>query len=420
MKKILMVEDDKIVARIYQNKLAVEGFEVAVAENGEIALQHLKTNQPDLVLLDLGLPKINGIEVLLSIRAHPETATVPVIVFTNAYLSKMVEAAWKAGATKCVTKAACTPRQLVEIIHHTLMPTGAASSPAGVPAQLTPGSFPASEPAKIPGASASGSMGNFFQSQVRESFLKNGPSFVAGLRHHVQALARGVSRTPEPAELEACYHALHTLTGNAAIAGVSAIAQLSAALEALVKDLCDKPKSIGSSPLRTIACAVDSLDRLFDSVSSFMSDEKPLLPILVVDDDSVSRRAIGLALGKVNLSAITLEDPALALKLLEENAFALIFSDLEMPVMDGLEFCARARTMSRHAATPFIFVTSHSDFDRRAQSKLKGATDLIGKPFLPIELGVKALTYALTRSAGTGFATALPPRPRRIYECTNC
>ncbi|HEY2953510.1 MAG TPA: response regulator, partial [Verrucomicrobiae bacterium] len=117
--------------------------------------------------------------------------------------------------------------------------------------------------------------------------------------------------------------------------------------------------------------------------------------ILVVDDEILSRRAVTYALEKANLKAVGVEDPQVALQLATENAYDLIFLDVQMPGMDGFELCTKIRASSTNKATPVIFVTSLTDFKNRAKSSLSGGNDLIAKPFMFIELTVKALTFVL-------------------------
>src|ERR1700679_118109 len=114
--KILIIDDDLAIACIYQNKFRVEGYLAEVAGDGARALEMLAQSPVDLILLDLGLPGMNGGEVLKQIRSRPETQTLPVIVFSNTYLSGLMQAAWKAGATRCVSKASCTPRDILDIV----------------------------------------------------------------------------------------------------------------------------------------------------------------------------------------------------------------------------------------------------------------------------------------------------------------
>jgi len=120
MKKILIVEDDQIVANIYRNKFSLEGFQVEVANNGAIGLELAQIFQPDAVILDLMLPQMTGVEFMKRIRSQDGFQKLPVIVFSNTYLTNMVQEAWKAGATKCLSKANCTPKQVIEVLRTTL------------------------------------------------------------------------------------------------------------------------------------------------------------------------------------------------------------------------------------------------------------------------------------------------------------
>jgi len=105
MKKILIIEDNQIVANVYRNKLAVEGYQTEIALDGETGLKMMRTFQPDIMILDLMLPKMTGVEVIKQIRSEDDFAKLPVIVFSNTYLTNLIQEAWKAGATKCLSKA---------------------------------------------------------------------------------------------------------------------------------------------------------------------------------------------------------------------------------------------------------------------------------------------------------------------------
>src|ERR1043166_4678489 len=102
-KKILIVEDDQTFANVYRNKLIHEGFECEATYDGEKGLALLRSYEPDAVLLDLMLPKVPGVEFIRQIRSESRFADLPIVVFTNTYLTSMVQEAWKAGATKCLT-----------------------------------------------------------------------------------------------------------------------------------------------------------------------------------------------------------------------------------------------------------------------------------------------------------------------------
>jgi len=87
------------------------------------------------------------------------------------------------------------------------------------------------------------------------------------------------------------------------------------------------------------------------------------------------------------------DDPAEALKLLTDKNYDLVFLDVDMPVMTGFELCSKVRKMPQHKKTPILFVTALSDFDSRTSSTMAGGNDFIAKPFLFIEVTVKALMH---------------------------
>ena len=120
MKKIVVVDDQAVLTSIYRAKFSAEGFQVAVAADGEQALDVIKRTRPDLVLLDLMLPKISGLEVLKQLRAHSDFKTTPIVVFSNAAQPTTVEDAWAAGATLVLSKSSTSPKQLVESVQSVL------------------------------------------------------------------------------------------------------------------------------------------------------------------------------------------------------------------------------------------------------------------------------------------------------------
>jgi PleD family two-component response regulator len=167
------------------------------------------------------------------------------------------------------------------------------------------------------------------------------------------------------------------------------------AFEALLKELHEKPKNINASTLRTVAAAIDFLGILFERGLAPDQQEGRPANILVVDDEAISRRAVTYALEKAKLKSVSVEDPMVAHKLVSETRFDLIFLDVDMPGMNGFELCTKLRAVPLHKKTPVVFVTSLTDFESRANSTMSGGNDFIAKPFLFIELAVKALVYVL-------------------------
>jgi CheY-like chemotaxis protein len=122
MKRIVVIEDNALAARLYESTLTREGFQVEVAQDGEAGLAAIARSSPDLVLLDLMLPKVGGFEVLRQIRAMPGLATLPVIVTSNAYTAPRLEELRRAGATLIMTKASMSPKELTRVIQQALGP----------------------------------------------------------------------------------------------------------------------------------------------------------------------------------------------------------------------------------------------------------------------------------------------------------
>src|SRR5688572_3568094 len=116
MKKILIIEDDPIVAHIYKTRLEREHYEVNIATDGQTGCSQISEFAPDAVLLDLMLPRMNGVDVLKKIRSEKRFEKTPVIVFTNAYVPTMINEAYQAGATQVFNKATLTPRQILEAL----------------------------------------------------------------------------------------------------------------------------------------------------------------------------------------------------------------------------------------------------------------------------------------------------------------
>ena len=116
MKKILLIEDDQIVANVYRNKLAVEGYQTETAADGETGLKLLRTLKPHMVILDLMLPGISGVDVIKEIRKDQEFSKLPTVVFSNTYLTNLIQEAWRAGANKCLSKSSCNPKDVIDIV----------------------------------------------------------------------------------------------------------------------------------------------------------------------------------------------------------------------------------------------------------------------------------------------------------------
>lgn len=130
MKHLLIVEDDQFMAELYKNKFEAAGYRVSVAYSGQTAVEKLDDTPPDVILLDLMLPGVNGVGLLDFIRSSPDLRELPVIVVsTCSYFSGMVQAALTAGATQFVNKEDCDLTKLVSLVNEMLSPPPPAAPP---------------------------------------------------------------------------------------------------------------------------------------------------------------------------------------------------------------------------------------------------------------------------------------------------
>jgi two-component system, OmpR family, alkaline phosphatase synthesis response regulator PhoP len=113
---ILLIEDDGAIARMYQTSLREHGYEVRLARDGEAGLAAIRSLRPELVLLDVRLPKLDGIQVLERLQADPELRNTKVVMLSNQGMDETVRTSLRLGALDYVTKATVTPRELAQLI----------------------------------------------------------------------------------------------------------------------------------------------------------------------------------------------------------------------------------------------------------------------------------------------------------------
>ena len=381
-KTILIVDDDQAVIQMYQERFQSHAFKVEVAGTGHQAMQLLKKDPVDLVILDFCLPGMDGVEVLKDIRMEFPVHVLPAIVISNAYLGRLGRAALEAGATRCVTKAESTPAEMLKIACELLeVDRFSARDTTSEVADGDAGGALASQP------------GLEFPNKLVATLLINAPEMLAKLRAGHQAFAKAKQEDLRGTELFEMHRLVRGLAGSAGFLGFQKIGRMANALEGLLIQLRVNPTKITPSVISTVAQAIDALASLFDQAAHSQPEELTPPRILVVDDEAISRETICSALGKADLPAVSLDDSLAARRLLEREPFDLIFLDVEMPGESGLDLCVNIREMATNLVTPVVFVTSHSDFGSRAQSTLSGGNDFIAKPFLLVELAVKALTW---------------------------
>lgn len=110
--RVLFVEDDPTVAQMYRLKLELDGYQVIMAKDGEEGLRLANEIEPDIVFLDIRLPKVDGFAVLEGLRSREETRNVPVVILSNYGEQELVERGLKLGALEYLIKSQTTPANL--------------------------------------------------------------------------------------------------------------------------------------------------------------------------------------------------------------------------------------------------------------------------------------------------------------------
>ena len=403
MKRILLVDDDVVVLRMYQDALTQQGYQTDSVNDGISAIQAIRTAQPDLVVLDLMMPKFSGADVLKHLRGQAEFKDLPVILLSNSFMNDLAAKAVALGVQRALLKVRCSPPSLIKLINDVLAGRPGTVDPSellAIPKAASPAPIQPATPAQAPVAnSATGDTAStadkHHRAVARKELLANAPK----IRSDLHSLARGLIQEGNEVEsdmwLNNFYRRVHFLTMAAGMADAHDIALLSSAFEALLFELMGRPVLITPSVRRTLAFTTDFLGLLLERASRNQV-KTPIAPkALVVDDDPLSNRLVTSALRRAQLEPRCTEDPLVAMQWVYDSRFDLVLLDIEMPGMNGLEFCRKLRSMPGYQRTPVIFVTSHGDFEHRAQSILSGGNDLIAKPVLPIELTVKTVTQLL-------------------------
>ncbi len=114
MAKILFIEDDPLIIKIYTTRLTADGYQVFSAENGEEGAKIAETEIPDLIVLDLMMPKLDGFGVLERLRANSRLKKTPILVYSNLAQEGEAERAKSLGATEFIIKANLSPTEMVE------------------------------------------------------------------------------------------------------------------------------------------------------------------------------------------------------------------------------------------------------------------------------------------------------------------
>ena len=120
MTKILLVEDDPLIYRMYQKLFTLEGYETETANNGQEGLDKLQNFHPDIIMLDIMMPTMDGVTMLNHLKENPETADIPVVILTNVADQRIANQTFEKGASMSIVKSETEPEQVIAWIKSVL------------------------------------------------------------------------------------------------------------------------------------------------------------------------------------------------------------------------------------------------------------------------------------------------------------
>jgi DNA-binding response OmpR family regulator len=391
---ILFIENDAVALTMYQKRLQREGFHVETAEDGIAALKVLSEMTPDVVVLDLMLPKFSGRDVFDYMRADEQFKQVPVIIFSNAAKSEWPKDA-EATPTRALPKSEANFSALLELIREMTAASAAAAAQRN--------NVPEPEPSLVlPAGNSTATAGSMTEvpeevlaTQTAAQFLEYAVADMPVVREHCLAYIKTPVTDAGRRNLSELRRRLQLLHAGAEKSGCARLSLLAGAWECLLAEIEHKPAIASPSILQTLAQAADCLRILLNHDGIASLEPLPKARVLSVDDDEICNDVAVTALQRANIDADSVLYANDALELLQQNNYDLVLLDINMPGMTGFELCEKLRALPQHEKTPVIFVTAFNNFENRKQSVLSGGGDLIAKPVSPLELALKVTIHLL-------------------------
>jgi len=412
--RLLAVDDDAISRKAVSLALKRALNEPELAEDGEAALALATRQVYDVIFLDVQMPGMDGFEVCCLIHQTETNRNTPVVFVTGHSDFEARAKSTLSGGSDLIGKPFLTFEITVKALTLALRGRLAArvqETPAAETQSQTANAHPPSDTTNAsvaPTAATdcaqashsfavvgSGAELTAESREVTQVFLARASAHLAPLRESIQAMLQAPDETTRQDLLADVFLRIHSFTPKMGLPALHPALQMSAALEALLRKLLSSPQSAPGSTLFTLAAGVQLLDELCSVETGLDLLRNPPIRLLVVDDDPIARRALTGALQMAYKKPESAESGEAALALAAEQQYDVIFLDVQMPGMDGLEACAKIRQTTVNRTTPVVFVTGHIDVKTRSRMTDCGGSDLVGKPFLTSEITLKALTFVL-------------------------
>ncbi len=368
-KRVLLVDDDAFVLAVYSSKLKKAGLDVEAAVDGAEALHKLETVRPHLVLLDLNMPRLNGIEVLKYIRNTPMLAEIPVIVLSNACTDEIVRETWAARPTRFFIKRDTTPNAVVEEVQALL------SSPTSVDTKAPPIVEPAPSERTV--------------EEERQTLVNERLRQVLAVPDEAESFREAVLNL---------YQVLQPWVRQCrAEPAVSFAAIFGGALEALFEEFYAQPLCATPSSLRALAMGVERLQSAFVATGVRMPAFFESALVLVIAEDVAIRRSMGKIFRAPLFHAMRVGDADLAVSLMEENEFDAVVIDVESEA----RWLKRIRSAPGGQNCPILFLVEADEY----RSTLVAGHERVAKPVLAADLYLKTLLLIERRRMERGTIT---------------
>lgn len=375
MKKVLIIDDDQFILKVYQKKFETEGLVVEVAADGPSALAALRTSVPALMLLDLMLPGMNGVELLGHIRTLPACAEIPVIVFSHSFDEKLIEAARAAGAIQCLNKNSVSPNRLLEIVRAAL------AAPSAAPQPMAPAAMPPS------------SQGS--RDEARALLARDAAGIETRLNTQLQAFAGSAVGSQRVATLLPLRTSFERLARDADLASLPRLVLLSRAIVLMLEDLHEHPDEITSISFRTLARAVEVVPTLF--LARPGPDAEPPTLTLITHTQRGVAPLLAEALRQAGQPAVAFREPQAALSFIEENPVELLVVELDLAQPGGGDFVRRCQSVPGRAHVPAVLLSNQPPAGTTVPNFLL-AHQVLNYPFTAGEVVVSAILRLVKRA----------------------
>lgn len=352
----LLVIESPTIARYYENGLQAAGFDVLVAHDAASALVSFRNRRPNVISLDPILPAMDALEFIACVRAAADLRSMPICLLPHAD-PVLNEAAMTAGANRSLLRE----EQPLQTLTAMSVAFCQVNLERWQPNPLGP-----------------------------EHWVSPALQHVVNFRACLHAVMRDNEDVYSWYELT---RQAHMLTETLALANQPGLSQLALSTELLVLDLRAMPQQMNPSVTMTLGQAADFLTARLGEVGAKALPCPSGSRVLVVDDDVGAGELISASIQTAGLVPEVVVTPSACLSAVKKDRFDLVFLDVGLPEMTGFELCSKVRNTPGHDSVPIVFLTGMTTFQNRAQSSLAGGNDFIGKPFHPLELGLKALLW---------------------------